>query len=179
MGLFSLLLARSIQSRNLRASDGAISNLQRSRSRPDLCWREHHADRARGLGGETCRTVRCRNAVVSRRRNRDAGQRHGLQIGEREYLRGTRHTDLRLREQESSRSEFRLHSASAQKAHSLRAARCIVGKRQGPVTRPNCGRRKCNLEDAVLSRSQSAAAGLGAGRKTVVAARRYAADIQR
>src|SRR5271166_2339620 len=83
------LLAGALQARSLRTIDGAIANAQRSRPRPLLCRREHHADRARGVGGQTRRAGRCRLTEVASRRDHDAVKTYALLVGERKYLRRT------------------------------------------------------------------------------------------
>ena len=84
----SRLFACSHQIRSLRASDGAIADLQLTGPRARLRRFEHHADLATGLGSEAGRARRRGDTEVSGRRNRYACQRYGLLVGQRERLRG-------------------------------------------------------------------------------------------
>lgn len=173
------LLAGSGQSRRLRTPDSAIAHLHCTCPGSRLRWRERHADCARGRGAQTRTAGRRRNAIVSRRRNADPGERYALQVMQREQLRRTCRPNRLLRIRCADRSQSGLDASCSRQGHCLRTGGCVVGQSQGSSTRSKSGRRKGDFDDAVLSCSERASAGLRAGGLSEIAAGGNAADVQR
>jgi hypothetical protein len=141
----SRLVAGSRQSRSLRTAERAIAHLQRARPRSGLRWRKHHADRAIGLGSQTRRTGRRGDAEVSRRPDRDSGQRHALFVGELEHLCRAARSHLRRLERPAGGRQRDRDGARAGKRYALRTARRIVGDGDGPGPRSKLRRSEGDL----------------------------------
>lgn len=89
-----ILLASTLQARNLRAVIGAVRHLQRPRPRSCLSRSERHVDGATAERGQGRPAERGGDTEVAGRRDRDAGERRAQVVLKPKRLRWTGRPDL-------------------------------------------------------------------------------------
>src|ERR1700675_2281726 len=175
----TFLLAGARQTRTLRAVARIIGDVQLPCPRAHRGWLEHHLDGAVGLGRQTRTAGRRGDAEVPGRRDHDARKRYALVVLKRKRLRqaGRPHRLGCIRRTAGCQCDRR--NASAGQWHRLWAVRSVISNRNVTRAQSELGRSKGNLDDAIRSRRQRAAAGLRAGHRREVTTNRDAADVQR